>query len=197
MRKSDRTTKELVLEIEKTGIINASCAKNGLSTSTFYRWCNEDPRFRLKIDNAKEIGRKNMVDFAESKLIKNIGNDNERAIEFYLKHNDKRYRSVNGKELAVAIQEMNDQNELSYGLVRWLSKHMVDYLSEDVLRNIAYGNEDEESKEGEKGSDDQSVSLNMQYDNLVSQELAKKQMEMLMDYCKHVKENNRKKRPRL
>ena len=152
MRKSAKTIKKLAEEIEKTGIVQMSCAKVGLSTSTYYRWYGEDLDFKTKMDSAINIGRKNMTDFAESKMIKNINDGQERAIEFYLRHNDDRYRNVYGKELATVIRSIEEKNEHAFGNVLWLSEYMLKSLPEDALRKIVDDLEAQTSQDSQHGA---------------------------------------------
>lgn len=73
------------------------------------------------------IGRRNITDLAESKLVQNIRNGNQRAIEFHLRGNDIRYmvqslrgillrsirrsaaKKLESTTLRVAFQKMKEQ----------------------------------------------------------------------------------------
>jgi len=85
--------KQLVQELEKNYLLQRACHKLGLTRSTVYRWMQEDAEFTAAVHNAQAIGRRAMSDFVESKLLKNIDNHEERAIEFWLKNNNEHYRS--------------------------------------------------------------------------------------------------------
>ncbi len=99
MVKNKKTIKKLVDELEKSGNVTVACSKADISYATYYRWRKEDREFVALTDEAVQIGRENMTGFTESKLIKNISDGHERAIEFYLKHNDQRYKDVNRLKL--------------------------------------------------------------------------------------------------
>lgn len=114
MRKSKRLIKQLLSELEKTGIASSACSKVGISRATYHRWRNNDIEFRLESQKAIEAGRANMVDFAESKLVTNVSSGQQRAIEFYLRHNDDRYRSMYGRELAERIRQIEDKHQRDF-----------------------------------------------------------------------------------
>lgn len=85
---------ELVKELEKNYLLQRACNKSGLTRSTVYRWMRADESFANKIRVAQTIGRRYMSDFVESKLLKNIENGDQRAIEFWLKNNNEHYHST-------------------------------------------------------------------------------------------------------
>lgn len=63
------------------GIIASACEAVGIGRSTYYRWRDEDPEFRARVE---EIGE-TQVDFVESKLMQLINANDTTAIIFYLK----------------------------------------------------------------------------------------------------------------
>lgn len=135
MRRTKKLEKELIEELEKTGIILSACSKVGLPRSTFYRWYREDLEFKFMIDDAVQLGRANMVDFAESKQIKNIEAGNQRAIEFYLKHNDPRYRNMNSRELSEAMQRIEESNREAFGFLNSLKEYIWKLIPTELLEN--------------------------------------------------------------
>lgn len=88
-----KAQKELVKELEKNYLLQRACNKLGLTRSTVYRWMQEDEEFATAIRHAQAIGRRYMSDFVESKLLKNIEAQEQRAIEFWLRNNNEHYRS--------------------------------------------------------------------------------------------------------
>ncbi len=103
-----KATKELTKELEKNYLLQGACNKLGLTRSTVYRWMQENEEFAVKLRTAQAIGRRSMSDYVESKLLKNIGDHNQRAIEFWLKCNNEHYRS-NEKALDRQIDSLKDQ----------------------------------------------------------------------------------------
>ena len=64
------------------GIVSTACNRTGISRSSFYKWYHEDEEFRKKVDEIDNL----KLDFVESKLFKNIENEKEKSIIFYLQH---------------------------------------------------------------------------------------------------------------
>ena len=64
------------------GIVSTACNRTGISRSSFYKWYHEDEEFRKKVDEIDNI----KLDFVETKLFKNIENEKEKSIIFYLQH---------------------------------------------------------------------------------------------------------------
>lgn len=81
------------------GIIATACEAIGIGRSTYYRWYNTDPEFRLRVDEITET----QVDFVESKLMQSINANDTTAIIFYLKTKGKK-RGYNDKALPKAIE---------------------------------------------------------------------------------------------
>tara|TARA_R110002153_G_scaffold191003_1_gene343875 strand:+ start:171 stop:536 length:366 start_codon:yes stop_codon:yes gene_type:complete len=90
-------TKKKVLEaLEKTlGIVTTACKKVGLSRTQFYVWYKEDEEFRKAVDAVENMA----LDFAESKLMENIGSKKETSIIFYLKTKGKKRGYIEKQEI--------------------------------------------------------------------------------------------------
>lgn len=113
MRRTQKTVEKLLTELERTGIPLTACSKVGVSRSTYYRWRQENITFKLMTDEAIRIGRENITDLAESKLVKNISDGNQRAIEFQLRHNDPRYKYFSQLEFAKMLDDRPGEPERS------------------------------------------------------------------------------------
>ncbi|HRV76312.1 MAG: hypothetical protein H6799_02885 [Candidatus Nomurabacteria bacterium] len=150
MRRTKKLEKELIEELEKTGIISSACGKVRLPRATFYRWYNEDLEFRFKINEAIQLGRFNMVDFAESKLFKNIEGNNQRAIEFYLKNNSDIYRSMNSRDYNDALQRLEDKNRKTFGFLYSLEEYLWKLVPTEVLEKklIEAASQEEKKQKG-------------------------------------------------
>lgn len=73
---------ELLDALSKTsGIVSSACKAAGLSRLTYYRFYNEDPEFREKADDIKELQK----DFAESLILKKMKEGDTAMIIFYAK----------------------------------------------------------------------------------------------------------------
>ena len=93
--------------MEKFGNVFYDCKKNSISTSTYYRWFENNKDFRKKAKNAIKVGQKNFVDLYENGLISNVGNKDQRAIEYVLSHLSKRYRKHNESNVVIVHRRDN------------------------------------------------------------------------------------------
>lgn len=78
----ERGKQELFLVIleAQAGNITQACIASGICRTTFYRWREDFEWFA-----AREVEvRETVVDFAESKLMENIGENSSRDIQFFL-----------------------------------------------------------------------------------------------------------------
>ena len=83
-KKEHNLKKETLLQALESslGIVSTACNRTGISRSSFYKWYKEDEEFRKKVDEIDNV----KLDFVESKLFKNIENEKEKSIIFYLQH---------------------------------------------------------------------------------------------------------------
>lgn len=139
MRKTNKTQKIILEELEKTGLVSSACGKAKIPRSTYYRWYNSDIDFQVKVDAAIDLGRSNMVDFAESKVIKNIQDGNQRAAEFYLRNNDSRYRSSYAREFQRQVEMLKSEHRKKYELFDILKASLFSALPKEVLLEFAKG----------------------------------------------------------
>jgi transposase-like protein len=85
MSKKERNLKKetLLQALENgLGIVSTACNRTGISRSSFYKWYKEDEEFRKKVDEIDNV----KLDYVETKLFKNIENEKEKSIIFYLQH---------------------------------------------------------------------------------------------------------------
>ena len=85
MGKKERTLKKdtlLQALVSSLGIVSTACNRTGISRSSFYKWYKEDEEFRQKVDEIDNV----KLDYVETKLFKNIENEKEKSIIFYLQH---------------------------------------------------------------------------------------------------------------
>jgi ACT domain-containing protein len=92
--KKKLSQKELLIEqLRKTPIVQACCDKIGVSRATFYRWKKDNKSFAAKVDSAIIDGCQLINDFAESRLIEAIKDQNISAIFYWLNHRHPAYTS--------------------------------------------------------------------------------------------------------
>lgn len=77
------------------GVVKTACDKTGIHRSTHYRWCEEDEDYAKAVDMVQGIA----VDFAETKLFKNIDKGKEASIIFFLKTRGKKRGYVEKTEV--------------------------------------------------------------------------------------------------
>ena len=144
MRRTQKTVEKLLTELERTGIPLTACSKVGVSRSTYYRWRQENITFKLMTDEAIRVGRENITDLAESKLVKNISAGNQRAIEFQLQtfievifdsieiSLDKRYSDREPDDYTMELLEVAAKKG---GAIRYLQK-LIEAEAERRLKDI-------------------------------------------------------------
>jgi hypothetical protein len=83
-KKEHNLKKETLLQAleNSLGIVSTACNRSGISRSSFYKWYKEDEEFRKKVDEIDNV----KLDYVETKLFKNIENEKEKSIIFYLQH---------------------------------------------------------------------------------------------------------------
>jgi hypothetical protein len=88
MNHQNSTLKKAMIEaLEKSlGIVTTACKQVGIDRGTHYNWLNDDADYKKAVDGIADIA----LDFAESKLHKNIDNADTTAIIFYLKTKGKK-----------------------------------------------------------------------------------------------------------
>ncbi|MDD4412756.1 MAG: hypothetical protein PHR00_03880 [Patescibacteria group bacterium] len=105
--KSQQLKNKLLKELESFGNVLSACKKVGISTSTYYRWFENNKDFRKKAKAAVIIGQKNIINLAEHGLIYNVGNKDQRAIEYTLSHLSKKYRKHNESNVVIVHRRDN------------------------------------------------------------------------------------------
>lgn len=99
--------KELLVEqLKKTPVVHVACDKIGLGRATYYRWRNEDEKFKEDSDVALLEGSQLINDLAESQLISAIKDKNMTAIIFWLKNHHTNYKTK--VELSGTINTKNE-----------------------------------------------------------------------------------------
>jgi hypothetical protein len=65
----DSNKKEILESLEShKGIVTTACKSIGLARSTYYSWLENDPAFKIAVDEIQEVA----IDFVESKLMEKI-----------------------------------------------------------------------------------------------------------------------------
>ena len=81
-KKESRKQKLLEALSETQGLVYHACKRAGnIGRSTYYRYLQEDPEFAKAVDEIQQA----QIDYVEGQLIKNIAQQKETSIIFYLK----------------------------------------------------------------------------------------------------------------
>ena len=98
---SDIVKKNLLEALEKSlGIVTTACKIVGCARSTFYKYYKDDQDFKASVDELENL----TLDFVESKLHKQIENDNTTATIFYLKTKGKKRGYIERKEVEMTAE---------------------------------------------------------------------------------------------
>lgn len=94
---------ETIVKIyEKKGCnITATCTALGISRKTFYEWKEKKKKLAEGLEAAEEA----IIDFAESKLVEHINNDDVQALIFFLRTKGKKRGYVEKTEADVNINK--------------------------------------------------------------------------------------------
>ena len=96
MTKVDIHKKAMIAALEKSlGIVTIACKEVGISRTLHYNWCNDDTEYKQAVDDVADIA----LDFAESKLHKQIDKEDTTATIFYLKTKGKKRGYIERTEL--------------------------------------------------------------------------------------------------
>lgn len=94
---------EKIIQIyEKKGCnVTATCTALGISRKTFYEWKEKKKKLAEGLEAAEEA----IIDFAESKLVEHINNDDVQALIFFLRTKGKKRGYVEKTEADVNINQ--------------------------------------------------------------------------------------------
>tara|TARA_R110002073_G_scaffold366_1_gene3352 strand:+ start:1909 stop:2328 length:420 start_codon:yes stop_codon:yes gene_type:complete len=99
--KTDILKKNLLAALEKSlGIVTTACKIVDCNRSTFYKYYNIDQDFKNAVDELENL----TLDFVESKLHKQIKDDNTTATIFYLKTKGKKRGYVERREVEMTAE---------------------------------------------------------------------------------------------
>lgn len=95
--------------LEKSlGVVTTACQIVGISRQTHYDWLENDPEYKKAVDALQDVA----LDFAESKLFKNIEKSKEASIFFFLKTKGK-------KRGYIERQEIVHEGDIKSTVIEW------------------------------------------------------------------------------
>jgi hypothetical protein len=103
MNKQNVTLKKAMIEaLEKSlGVVTTACKSVGIERNTHYVWIREDEDYKKAVESIEDIA----IDFAESKLHKQIDKGDTTACIFYLKTKGKKRGYVERNEYQIDVEK--------------------------------------------------------------------------------------------
>ena len=99
MTQTDIHKKAMVEALEKSlGIVTTACKSVGIARQTHYEWMREDSAYKEAVESIADMA----IDFAESKLHKQIDSGDTTATIFYLKTKGKKRGYIERNEITGA-----------------------------------------------------------------------------------------------
>jgi hypothetical protein len=97
---SDNIKKKAMIEAltKSLGIVTLACKEVDIARQTHYRWMQEDEKYKQDVEDVADIA----LDFAESKLHKQIDKEDTTATIFYLKTKGKKRGYIERQEITGA-----------------------------------------------------------------------------------------------
>lgn len=90
--------KETVIkQLREMPIKEVAVKKAGIGRATFYRWCEDDPEFLAKSEQAIKEGTDYINDMGESQVIVLTRDKHWPAIRYWLEHNHPKYMQKNAR----------------------------------------------------------------------------------------------------
>lgn len=141
---------EVIKCLKKNGIVQIACQQAGISRATFYRWLENNEKFKQEVDKAKKEGFDVVNDLTESQLIKAIKEGNITAVFYRLNHchpaySDKRLYLSNSdqKQLIDDISTSNIKNMLGILMEKLIKGEISKSAANQVILmiNKIYPNE--------------------------------------------------------
>lgn len=115
-----------------SGIVSSACKAANVSRMTYYRWYNEDPEFREKADDIKELQK----DFAESLILKKMKEGDTTMIIFYAKTQMKDRGYTERKEITGKDgEDLIKGKEIDIDKLSDEERKLLLRLGQDILNN--------------------------------------------------------------
>ena len=109
MNSTEHKKKAILEALEKSlGVVTTACKTVGIGRTTYYQWLKDDEEFATQVKDIDEVA----LDFAESKLHKQIADGNVTATIFYLKTKGKHRGYIERVEQSINVTEEQPLFEL-------------------------------------------------------------------------------------
>ncbi|MBO5874387.1 MAG: hypothetical protein J6Q35_05080 [Rikenellaceae bacterium] len=115
-----------------SGIVASACKAANISRMTYYRWYNEDPDFREKADDVKELQK----DFAESLILKKMKEGDTTMLIFYAKTQMKDRGYTERKEITGKDGEaLLNTKEIDITKLSSEERELLLRIGQDIINN--------------------------------------------------------------
>lgn len=105
--KTNTLKRAMIVALEfSLGIVSNACKEVGINRSTHYDWMKSDEEYKKEVDSIQDIA----LDFAESKLFRQIDAENMTATIFYLKTKGKARGYVEKQEVSFVENDIDFSN---------------------------------------------------------------------------------------
>lgn len=105
--KTNTLKRAMIVALEKSlGIVSTACKEVKINRSTHYDWMKLDEEYKREVDSILDIA----LDFAESKLFRQIDAENMTATIFYLKTKGKGRGYVEKQEVSFVENDIDFSN---------------------------------------------------------------------------------------
>lgn len=102
------TKKSAVIEqLKKLPIVEIACKNSGIGRTTYYRWREQDEKFRKAAEEAVVEGEAFINDLGEAQIISMMKDKNISAIQLWLRSHHAKYS--NKVEVTATIKETNTE----------------------------------------------------------------------------------------
>jgi len=109
MNRTEQHKKAMIEALEKSlGVVTTACKNVGIGRTQFYAWLKEDTEFAENVKSIEDIA----IDFAESKLHKQIEKGDTTATIFYLKTKGKNRVYIERQEITHDLPNANINIEI-------------------------------------------------------------------------------------
>lgn len=112
--------KKVIKLFHENPIVQIACHKAGVSRSTFYRWCKEDPQFKKICARALRISLDIANDSIESVLYRKAREGDMKAIPYWLSANSKKYKKSSrgyNEQHFIILRELNEKKQAYDNLI--------------------------------------------------------------------------------
>lgn len=95
--------------VQSLGIVSEASRKTGFSRTQFYKWCQDDPKYKKEVEDIDN----DVLDMVESSLHRQIKNDNATSTIFFLKMKGRGRGYIEKSEIDLKVDRSLDLSKLS------------------------------------------------------------------------------------